>query len=439
MKRVDVLLLGWPRSERDFHITLPILFYLKKRYNLNVKYKNIFNGYYYINKYRPEILLISNYSGASTNHKIVKYAYLRGIKVVSLMSEGNIISESTLDCYLWGHNKEKKLYVDLLLTWSERARNIILKKYPEYENIVKTSGATGFDRLINFKFLGKEYFLKENSFTKYKKVVCIATSGLDLYVDKKYFESQKDIIYSRVSKEQISRHRRDLYEIQDIYASLVKNNRDILFILRYHPGTVNFNLSEFSKIGKEDNVYISKECSDIKYTFSELLNISDLWITYQSTSVLEAWLLKKTTILVNPSGSDFIREEGYRGSPICKDFPSLNKLVHQYYQTGELKEFVEKKKYREKAIKNVIGWDDGENHIRAGDIIYGLYISNSARSSTISPYINKKEYLGYLISKTKASRFSRRIKRLKDRDISHLTEIYQKMVEDKIRSNNKII
>ena len=43
----------------------------------------------------------------------------------------------------------------------------------------------------------------------------------------------------------------------------------------------------------------------------ESISLSDLWITYESTTALEAWLLGVPTCLLNPSGTDFNFREGY--------------------------------------------------------------------------------------------------------------------------------
>lgn len=79
MNKLDILNLEWPNSDRDLHIVTPVLEYLKLKYNLRCKTLSIFNGYYYVLKYKPKLILISNYVGADTNHKLIKNIRLLNI------------------------------------------------------------------------------------------------------------------------------------------------------------------------------------------------------------------------------------------------------------------------------------------------------------------------------------------------------------------------
>ncbi|WP_038452477.1 hypothetical protein [Campylobacter iguaniorum] len=72
MSKLDILNLEWPNSDRDLHIVTPVLEYLKSKYNIRYKTLSIFSGYYYVLKYKPKLILISNYVGADTNHKLIK-------------------------------------------------------------------------------------------------------------------------------------------------------------------------------------------------------------------------------------------------------------------------------------------------------------------------------------------------------------------------------
>ena len=123
-KRLDILNLEWPSSDRDLHMVIPILSCLKKKYT--IKTKSIFNGYFYILLYKPKLLLISNFLGAGINLQITNLAYKSNIKVVSLVSEGNFDIEY-LDQGLFGVSKNKVLNLDKYLLWSERTRKLAIK------------------------------------------------------------------------------------------------------------------------------------------------------------------------------------------------------------------------------------------------------------------------------------------------------------------------
>ncbi len=367
--KVDILNLEWPCSDRDLHIVTPVLLYLRKKYHITFTTKSIFNGYYYILKYRPKMLLISNFSGDKINHEIVRFAYRCGIKVVSFISEGNVKKEA-VDQFLWGWNSDKKLFVDKIFLWSERSKKLFYSAYPEYEEKFYVTGATGFDRYKLLKFKTKETFLQENNL-KYKKIVGIAGWGFDHFFGS-YYQQYQAVYLEIYGEKQIQMHRHDLYLLQKIYSQLIQENPDILFILRYHPGTIDFQKSEFYGLEHYDNVFISNTTVNSDYQISDLINISDLWIGYETTTALEAWLLNKTTFLINPSGSDFIRENIYKGSPVVQSAQEAQNLIDTFFQEGKLELFDTYLHNREKIVNDVIGFGDGKNYQRAGEMIASL-------------------------------------------------------------------
>jgi len=370
MKRLDILNLEWPNNDRDLHIVTHTLIYLNKKYLLKCRTLSIFNGYYYILKYRPKMILISNYLGAEINLELTKLAYLMNIKVISFISEGNVKKEE-LNQFLWGWNKERKMNLDKLLLWSKRSENIFLKEYPKLKNKLTTIGATGFDRYKFLNFITKNEFLNENEL-KFEKIIGIASWGFDHYFGD-YYKHHKEHYLSVFGKEQVEIHKEDLFKIQSIYKQIIENNKDTLFILRYHPGTIDFEKNEFYNLGKYENVFISNKYQNNQYQISDLINISDLWIGYETTTALESWLLNKQTFLINPTRSDFIRENVHKGSPIVKTTKEAQCLIDEFFDSGSMKSFEELKDNREKVIKDVIEYDDGKNYIRAADEIIKVY------------------------------------------------------------------
>lgn len=371
LSNIDILNLEWPSSDRDLHIVTPVLVYLKKKHNIQYKTVSIFNGYYYILKYKPKMILISNFQGASLNNEIIKLSYILGIKVVSFISEGNV-KELALDQFLWGWNKDKKLYVDKMLLWSKRSERLFVDKYPELKDKLVTTGATGFDRYQLLTFKSKKEFLKENNL-KFEKIIGIAAWGFDHYFGE-YFEKNKNYYLKVFGEEQIEMHKSDLYKIQEIYKKLIENNKDILFILRFHPGTIDFEKNEFYGLDKFDNVYISNKFNK-NYQITDLINISDLWIGYETTTALESWLLNKQTFLINPTRSDFIRENVHKGSPIALTYSEAQKYIDEFFETSSIKDFELLQEYRSEIISAVIEYQDGNNYIRAAEEIIKVFNS----------------------------------------------------------------
>ncbi len=426
MSKLDILNLEWPNSDRDLHIVTPVLVYLKKKYNISYKSLNIFNGYYYLLKYRPKVLVVSNFSGAKINHQIVKFAFTSGIKVVSFISEGNVKKE-VLEQFLWGWNGEKILYVDKLLLWSSRSREIFLSKYPELKDKMVVTGGTGFDRykLLNFKT--KEEFLKENNLG-YKKIIGIAAWGFDHFFGT-YYESNKDVYLKNLGLEQIKMHRDDLFKLRKIYKELIENNPDKLFILRYHPGNVDFDKNEFYNLENYKNVFISNRDKNRDYKISDLINISDIWIGYETTTALEAWLLGKKTFLINPTKSKFRRENIYKGSPIVKTTFEAQKLIDEFFNEGTMELFEKLNEERIRIIKDVLEYKDGKNYRRAGEEIYKiLKKSNQKIKYGYKIYIKIiKQFIKIFLSKTIMKTERPRIESKKD-FFEYYYKLYDKVI-----------
>jgi surface carbohydrate biosynthesis protein len=399
MYKLDILNLEWPNSDRDLNIVTPTLLYLNRQYGVTFKTESIFNGYFYILKYRPKMLLISNYLGASINFEITKLAYLMNIKVVSFISEGNIKVE-TAEQTLWGHNKEKTMYLDKMLLWTTRSREIFLKNYPNLKDKLVVTGATGFDRYKLLEFYKKEEFLLANKL-KYKKIIGIAGWGFSSYFGDYYYQHQEHFEQA-FGVQQIKMHRKDLFKIQNIYRKLIENNKDILFILRYHPGTLDFKKNEFYGLENYDNVFISNKYKHQHYQIADLINISDLWISYESTTALEAWLLNKQTFLINPTTKNFIRSIIYEGMPIVKNELEAQKLIDEYFDNGTIKGFEFLKKNRKEIIKNIIEYDDGKNYIRASKEILKILNSNNKEQKYRFQIYQKafKQFIKLAISKS---------------------------------------
>jgi hypothetical protein len=77
--------------------------------------------------------------------------------------------------------------------------------------------------------------------------------------------------------------------------------------------------------------------------------------------------MDKQTIFINPE-KDFNRDQLYKGSALIQNYDEFQKLIGEFYSGGRIEQFFEEEKsaIRNELIKNVIGFGDGLNHIRAG-------------------------------------------------------------------------
>lgn len=327
---------------------------------------SIFKGFSAIDKYKPKVLFITNGIGAAINFQIVKYAALRGIKVITLVSEGNFSNDpNRLDEFLWGWNTEKKLYEDRNLQWSERTRNMTIIKYPELMGKVGVSGSCGCDiykikpQINSTQFLGK--FHKHN----YKKIIGIGCWDFDFaYEGGRAHDFSLKVFGSHA----LNRFKQDRNEFSRILNEIVANNPDVLFLAKEHPGnTGGVFMSGIDGIDKFNNVLILK-----KEPIIDCISVSDFWITYESTTVLEAWALDKQTCLLNPSGTDFPRANVHYGSPNYATVEALQSAIDDFYSKGSLPGFNEVSHERDKVMSETIQWNDGLNHVRVGNEIIKL-------------------------------------------------------------------
>ena len=441
--KIDILNLEHPQSERDRNIITPVYLYLREKYKLNVKSGYLQNGFFYLLKYRPKMLLLSNSCGGDINFLLTKIAHNMGIKVVALVSEGNFEAGDEEE-FFWGWNKEKILYEDAKILWSERTKNLILKTHPQLKDKIYISGATGFDRYKLLQFMNKEEFLAKNNLKKYKKIIGIAGWGFHVFFEGSVWQAYKELYLSKFGKDQIEMHRRDLFLFRDICKKLIEKNKDILFILRFHPATVNIEKSEFFGLENYENVYISYNpyISQVgikgkQDSISNLINVSDLWTGYNSTSLLEAWLLGKTTFLINPTRVDFVRDNIYKGSPIVLNYEDAQKLITEFFESEKISEFKALKKERKRIIKEVIEYNDGKNHIRAARIIYKILLKDNEKTKKIRydnfPWIlTLKQFLSFELDK-----FSKRKNYDINSEIKYYESLYLPLIKQEISKNGK--
>src|SRR5690606_15552880 len=84
------------------------------------------------------------------------------------------------------------------------------------------------------------------------------------------------------------------------------------------------------------------------------------------TTAIEAWLLDRQTLLINPD-PDFGRDELYKGSVIYSNYETLQQAIDEYYSLGRVNSFFHEEliSQRNRIIRETIGFGDGCNHIRA--------------------------------------------------------------------------
>jgi hypothetical protein len=393
MKKVDVLNLEWTSyPARDRNTATLACNYLRYR-GLNVVEDSVFRGFEMIDKTSPKLFFITNGIGASINFELVKYASLKGIKVVTLISEGNMRKENLLD-FIWSWNTDHILYEDVNMQWSTRTRQWTIEALPDLNEKIKVSGGVGFDYYKIVPACNSDDFLRKYKKERYRKIVGVGCWEFSIAYPSR--SSYYPHFVELVKEAGIDRFRNDRDNFNKTILEIIKKNPDILFLLKEHPGnTSGLDMSGIDGAEQFSNTLILK-----KESIVDCIAVSDFWLTYESTTVLEAWQLKKQTCLLNPSGVDFYRTNVHIGSPNFPDALSLQNAIDSFYENGELPGFKELQRDRNKVIQDTIQWDDGLNHVRAGnEIIRILNEPVTKQRSKIDFYLEKRRWKQFILSK----------------------------------------
>jgi len=354
----QVLFIEWSTKGRDFEIDLPLIYFFEQVLNWKVNYISIFNLPKILSTH-PDIVIMSNTTGASVNYNIAKIIKKSNILFFSHVSEG-FFKEIVLDGCLWGWNTQKKFNENLSMLWSIKSYDMSLKYYSYLDKQLKISGSLGHDKYHIYQYTT----LKKD---KYTKKIGYAAFNFEYDIENR--------------EKQINQYGLDWYEshihyikmINKILTHIVEKNQDILFILKNHPGSSG-NLSlELQGLEKFENVRIINN----EYSIVDVIASSDIWLNYRSSTNLEAWLLDKPSISFCIESCLLAHTEICYGSILEKNPEKIQNYIDEFYQTRKIEAFEKKKSIREKLIKEMIGFDDGLNHLRF--------------MSFLKPYIEKVE------------------------------------------------
>lgn len=350
---------------RDIELMLPVRYFAETYLNCRFIHKTAYD-IFAVYRYQPDVVFVPNTVGNHFYTEIAEYAHIQGIKVFALYSEGNFRTDGTFD--YWGTNLKKRFLQEYVCLWNRHTVDFLRKKEPQYADKIVLTGGTGFDRYKVYDFLSKEAFLQRTGKTQYKKIIGYASWGVFgklhhaegvAFVRELFHHDEKKV-------EWLEEQRRFL---EDTLRQIIESNPDILFILKRHPLETFEHiqnrevLNDIINLQHYDNVVYARE-----ENIHDLINVSDLWLSFESTTVLEAWLLDKTTIFINQNlDLHFKRSQNYLGCSIAKDFSQLQQYIEEFYQQGFLADFESEPKQamRQKLMADVFGYADGLNHVRA--------------------------------------------------------------------------
>jgi hypothetical protein len=364
----DVISLEWTTTPMRDRVSATLVCNYLRLQGFVVKEASVYDGFQAIYQSKPRLLFITNTVGALENFAVMRYAKRRSMMGISMVSEGNFIGDEDYQrTMIWGWNKEKKLYEDLNLQWSEVTRQITCKLHPELQGKIKVSGGVGFDNYqIEPDADCKAVLLRKYGKSNYRKVIGVGCWDFGCLYPK---DPRFQVFGKLFSETEIARFKKDSFEFDEVLVELANSNSDILFLLKQHPGVqLGHMASGITKASQLKNVLVLTNEEPIL----ACIKASDIWVVYDSTTAMEAWLLGKRTCLLNPSGRDFPRDKLNEGSPAFSSAKELQRYFDCFYFGEESVEFSERGTDRTRLTREVIQWDDGLNHVRAGNEIIGL-------------------------------------------------------------------
>lgn len=346
MKKI-VYFIEWDTSGRSFDMHFPLMYFFESKLKWDVRYKCSFNLPSFL-KEVPDLIILASTGGASRNLKILKWIFNSNIPVFSSYTEG-MFRYDDLDQFLWGWNKKKVYLENLRMLWSFESYRMSLKVYPELKEKLRVSGAIGFDKyaLLNFNKITEK---------KFKKVI-----GYGAYDFHGSLTSpKKDNIIQIYGSKEIEFIASQLLIVKKILKTLVNNNKDTLFIIKSHPGDQNRAPKEIEGLENYRNV---KVISSPYEPISNIISKTDIWLSYNSTTIVDAWLLGIPTITFLKDESR-MTSDAVKGSLIENNAAKIDLYIKEYYSFGFIENFTQLEKNRKRYINETIGFSDGLNHVR---------------------------------------------------------------------------
>jgi len=348
VKKHTVLFLEWSTKGREFEMDFPLMYFFEKYLGWNVEYKSQFN-LPSITKNVPDLIIMSGTTGAKLGLEWSRIIEKSNIPLFTQVTEG-MFRDQDVEEFVWGWGKKEKHFSEMLsMLWSYRSYKLAINNYPETEAIYKVSGAIGFDKYTLFNPVKP----KINYGDPDKKIIGYAGFDFNNILDN------KNNLINNFGVEKFDLLMDKAFKINRILENIIQHNRDILFLLKPHPGDGGREPLEFKGLLAFDNVQIVGNDTSIL----DVISISDIWLSYNSSTNLEAWLLKKPSISFNKDEDTFSSDVLY-GSILEDDAEIIDQYIKEYYEIGYINEFDKKKELRSKLISDYIGFHDGFNHVR---------------------------------------------------------------------------
>jgi hypothetical protein len=358
----DVLNLEWSSAGRDREVATAICEALRRR-GFRVVEESVFDHRLALLRHRPRLLYVADPTGARINLEAARYAEGIGVPTVSVDAEGNYREESVAQV-LWGHVDDGRLRERIKLMWSRRARDLVLGAAPELSGRLQVTGAVGFDRYRLMRFADAGEWRRRYDFD-HPQIVGYAGWAFHVAFGSGPATERWRSVFG---DDGLARFRRDRDALRSLLAELIEANPETMFVIKDHPAAAGSPETETAGLERFANVLRIAEQESI----GDCISVCDLWTAYESTTCLEAWLLDRPTLFLNPSGGDFPRSSLHEGTPVIESGGEASRALAELREAGSIAAFEAKAERRARVITETIQWDDGRNHVRAAHRIAEL-------------------------------------------------------------------
>ncbi len=360
--KIRVLCFTDTNSGRDVEMILPLRYFAERVLNCEFRHAVSFD-LYEIYRTKPDIIVTPNITGSRLFYRIARTAAEQHIPLFSLISEGNFKTDGTYD--YWGYNTDRTFFQEYVCCWSKRTRDYLAEREPAASNKIVVTGHLGCDRYVIYEPIRREEFLKKYNLPPYKRIIGYAGWTFNKIRFPRGIRELLQFYGDDASILLWVERQRTL--VREILSETIRNNKDTLFILKRHPQDTSPELvqqavNELDGLCDLENVL----CLGEEEGLHDVIAVCDLWTCFESTTALEAWLLKKPTVFLNPD-PEFKRADLVKGSVVARNSAELQGMIGQLYDTGSIPEFcsVEKVQQRQRQIADSVGYADGFNHLRA--------------------------------------------------------------------------
>ena len=281
---------------RDVELLLPLVYHAEKFLECEVEFRFVWD-IFAIYCEQPDLIILANTIGSKWIFEVARYAHEQNITVFALISEGNYRTNGTFD--FWGYNTDREFYQEYVCLWSQRTLDFFKEKLPNEASKMVLTGATGFDRYKIYRFPLKEEFLHKRGLSQYRKVIGYAGWAFGKLYSEIGRQELHYFLQDKPDWEEWTMKQRDAVEA--ILRQLIENNPDILFLLKVHPNETHPHITtespnEMIRLRKYPNVLYIKNEEPVH----DLISASDIWMGFETTTAIEAWMLGKETLLINP-------------------------------------------------------------------------------------------------------------------------------------------